>query len=513
MELSAEKEYVGISAIYQFLGNGVQMISGSLFYIFAARIFDPTDMGNIALFIAIIGLFSIVFSVGLNTAATHFISSSLASSHYSVRTILLRIIALGIGLSILGFAVLFVLSSEISFLFFHSTVDSFLVKLLSIVLVGNILFSILNGAVIGFQRFRASAIISVFIWVAYYFGALFFAILDRSLLTIIFGWIIGMAAGILIDLFYLLFIVLRGRSRSTRRNLGSRSIFLYSIPILLSSLISYGASYTDRFVVAYLLNTSYLGIYNFSLLIFSGISFLAIPFNNITLPKFSYAFGNGDRERIRDGVASSTLLLSYVYVPIALGVASLSRLILYFIAGPAYVTASDSLIIVMFLPAIVISSNILTQAISSVRKTRFFIYSAAISLTANIVLSFALIPSFGLIGAAFGFSSVSLSSFVVLYYLAKKENLVKFNLRGTAKIWLSSIFMFVVIYILSIYLNSIFGYSPVVLIFLILLGMSIFLIVSKFLIIFSEQEKEFIRSLFPERLKKLRFLIDKIILN
>ena len=38
MELGAEKEYVGISAIYQFLGNGVQVVSGSLFYIFAARI-------------------------------------------------------------------------------------------------------------------------------------------------------------------------------------------------------------------------------------------------------------------------------------------------------------------------------------------------------------------------------------------------------------------------------------------------------------------------------------------
>jgi O-antigen/teichoic acid export membrane protein len=67
MELVAEKDYVGISAIYQFLGNGVQMISGSLFYIFAAHIFSPSDLGTIALFIAIVGLFNIVFTLGLNT--------------------------------------------------------------------------------------------------------------------------------------------------------------------------------------------------------------------------------------------------------------------------------------------------------------------------------------------------------------------------------------------------------------------------------------------------------------
>ena len=83
MELGAEKEYVGISAIYQFLGNGVQVVSGSLFYIFAARIFPPSDLGVIALFISIVGLFGIVFTVGLNSAITHFISSNLNSKVYS----------------------------------------------------------------------------------------------------------------------------------------------------------------------------------------------------------------------------------------------------------------------------------------------------------------------------------------------------------------------------------------------------------------------------------------------
>lgn len=513
MELSVEKEYVGISAIYQFLGNGVQMVSGSIFYIVAARIFNTSDMGSIALFIAIIGLFSIVFSVGLNTAATHFISANLASAHYSVRTILLRILSLGIGISILGFAVVFGLSSEISFLFFHSPLKTNMIKLLAIVLVGNILFSILNGAVLGFQRFKASAIISVAIWVMYYFGALAFAFFDHSLYTIIFGWIIGMAAGILIDIAYLFLIALKGSREMQKRRMGSRSIFIYSLPIVLSSLISYGASYTDRFVVAYLMDTSSLGIYNFALLIFSGISFIAIPFNNITLPKFSAFFGRGDREAIRGGVESSTLLLSFIYIPSTLGIASLSSLILYFIAGPNYVSASYALMIVMIIPAFVISSNILTQAISAIRRTKFFLYSSILSLIANVVVSFILIPPFGLVGAALGFSSVSLSTFAILYYLARKENLVKYNIMGIGKIWVSSIIMFLVLVVASNYLHSIYGYSLIILLMLLLIGAGIFVIISRYMRIFSEDEKAFIRSLFPERMKKLRMLIEKLILH
>ena len=63
-------------------------------------------------------------------------------------------------------------------------------------------------------------------------------------------------------------ILARGYMRKHHRTVGSRSIFVYAIPVLLSSIIGYGASYTDRFVVAYLLNTYYLGIYNFTLLIY-----------------------------------------------------------------------------------------------------------------------------------------------------------------------------------------------------------------------------------------------------
>ena len=513
MELSAEKEYVGVSAIYQFLGNGVQVIAGSLFYIFAARLFDTTYLGNIALFIAIVGLFSIVFSVGLNTAVTHFISSSLYSPNYSTRSILTKILGLGIILSVLVLIIVFSLSDLISFTFFHNVSDSIYVKLLSIVLMGNILFSILNGAILGFQRFRASAIISVVIWVTYYFGSLVFAFYFRSLEAIIFGWIGGMAIGIFVDITYLLLIALKKRLERKHTVPGSRAIFIYSLPILLSALISYGASYTDRFVVAYLLNTSFLGIYNFSLLIFSGISFISAPFNNITLPKFSQFFGQGDRENIKESVKSASLLLTFVYTPIALGIAALSPLILYFIAGPAYVIGSSALIIVMFLPSLVVIQNILTQAIASVRKTKFFLYSSVASLSLNVLLSFLLIPKFGLAGAAVGFSSVYLASFAMLYWLARKESLVKLNLKGMTKIWISSIIMFIAVYYSFSILYPVYGFSPSMLPLLILEGIIIFLIVVRYMKVFSQLEKEFIRSLFPDHMKLLRFLIDKFILN
>ena len=507
MELGAEREYIGISAIYQFLGNGVQTISGSLFYIFAARIFQPSDLGVIALFIAIVGLFGITFTVGLNSAITHFISSNLNSDVYSPEKILFKIFFLGIVLALIGFLVIYVFSSDISIIFFHTTKDIFYIKLLSIVLFGNIIFAILNGAIIGFEKFKVSAIISIIIWMVYYFGALFLAYIDRSLLAIIIGWILGLILGILINFLYLLSILARGYMKRHRGTIGSRSIFVYAIPVLLSSVIGYGASYTDRFIVAYLLNTYYLGIYNFTLLIFNGISFIIFPFNNITFPKFSKFFSQNRRKFIKNHVGSSSLLLSYFYTPVALGIAALSPIALFFIAGPAYISGQYALVVVMFIPTPFISQNLLIQAISSVRKTSFFLYSSIGSFVANVIFSFLLIPYFGLIGGALGFSSVYVVSFIILYTLARKEDLVQYDIFGTIKIWVSSVVMFLVVYISLHLLVDHFGYSLFLLPSLILLGAVIYIGIASRLRVFSKDEREFILSMFPDKLQFIKKII------
>ena len=62
----------------------------------------------------------------------------------------------------------------------------------------------------------------------------------------------------------------------------------------MASLIGYGATYLDRFIVSYLMNLSLLGIYNFALLISSAISFIIGPFSTILLPKLSEMYRMGE---------------------------------------------------------------------------------------------------------------------------------------------------------------------------------------------------------------------------
>lgn len=500
----SQSHFIGVDALFQYAGSSVQLFSGFVFYTIAVRLFNTAAMGAIAIFIAIVGLFSIVFSFGLSTASQHFTSYNLGKGDYpSVKKTIYRIIKYGFALSILAFITLEILSVEISIVFLHSAKFTLLVRILGIVLFGNVLFGILNGTILGIQKFRLSAVISIVIWVTYYFGALSFAVFLRSIDTIVFGWLIGISLGVIIESFIVLDLLKRrfeGGEPPTNSN-----IFHYSFPILLSSIISYGAAYADRFIVSGLLNLSALGVYNFSLLIATAIGFMSIPFNNILMPKFSEMFGKNEKEKIANTVEVSCTLLSYFYVPSALGIAALSPVILNLLGGGAYVSGADPLRIIMIFTAVFITQNIMAQAIAAVRRTRLFLYSSAFALVANVVLSILLIPSYGLIGAALGFSSVYGVTFTLLYYFAKKESLVSLDGVGMLKVWGSAIVMFIIVDLVSEYIGLNVLYLPAY----IVLGTIIYVGLARLVGIFRSENKELILSLFPSKfvfLRKLLFL-------
>ncbi len=499
---------LGVDALFQYSGSGVQIFSGMIFYLIVVRLFSTTAVGAIALFLAIIGLFQVVFSFGLGTASQHFTSYSIGKGDYaSAAKVFYKIITYGFAVSIIGFLALLLLSPLLSVLFLHSASYTNLIRLLSIVLVGNILFTILNGTLLGLQNFRLSAFINIIIWISYYFGSITLAYFIHNLDSLIAGWSLGIFLGVIIEL--ALILKLLSKFKGSHITLTGETLMRYSMPVVLSGFIGYGAAYADRFVVAGLLNLSSLGVYNFALLISSSIGFLAVPFNNILMPKFSELFGRGERELISAQVKVSSMLLMSIYVPAALGISALSPVVIHFLGGPKYSSGALPLSIVMFFSAFFVSTNILTQAIASIRKTKIFVYSSAVAFGINVLVSYLLIPHFGLLGAALGYSSVYAATFLVLYFYARSEKVASFDISGTFKIWVASFAMFIVV---SGLVDDL-GHSIYLLPPYILFGASIYLGLTRMLKLFRKENKDMVLSLFPENFVRLRKLISVLILH
>lgn len=493
---------LGGDALYLTVQSGVQLVSGAVFYIIIVRLFDTTTVGAIALMMAIVGLFNVIFSFGLGTAASHFIAFHIGRKDFaSAKKSIQRIVLYGFLLSFIGFAVTILLAPELSMIFFKSYSYVFILRLLSTVVFGTILLGVLNGSLIGLELFRLSAVIFIVVWSIYYFSGIFFAFFVRSIDSIIIAWIIGIFLGVIIDATVLWRI--QNRFPEKGSVLSTNVLFLYSMPVLFSSLMSYGASYTDRFVVAGLMHLSQLGVYNFALLITSSVGFIAAPFTTILLPKFSEFFSHGQMDAIRSNVRSSITILSFLYIPSALGIGALSPMILSLLGGAQYTSGSYALTIIMFSSALFVGLNVLSQSISAIRKTRVFIFSSAAALISNVAVSIALIPTFGLVGASLGYSSVYAASFLVLFYFARKEGVSSFNLKSLGRVWFSSLAMFTAVFLSVTFVSSSLILLPVYIAF----GAAIYLGLVKALKAIEHTDRDLLVSILSDNLRVIRRLV------
>ena len=497
---------LGIDAIFQLSDSGVKLISGLIFYIVVVRIFSTSSVGAIALFLAILGLFNIVFSLGLGSAAQHFTSFYIGKGDYaSAGKVFHKLIKYGFAISIAGFIVLLSMGQFLAITFLHSSSYAGLVRMLSIVLLGYLLFTILNGTLLGLQHFKLSASVNIIIWVVYYFGSLTIVYFIHTLYAFIAGWAISIFIGVAVEFIFILKFL--AHFDGERNPISGRSILNFSLPVLFGGIISYGAAYSDRFVVAGLLSLSSLGVYNFALLVSSAVGFISAPFNNILMAKFSESFGRGEKESIAVNVRTSSLLLTSLYVPGALGIAALSPIILDLLGGVKYASGALPLSIIMFVSSLFITQNILIQAIASVRKTGVFLYSSTAALGSNIALSILLIPHYGLIGASLGYSSVTGVTFLVLYLFSRRERIVSFDVSGTAKIWLSAAVMFFIVHLSMEEFGTVFYMLPMYA----ALGALIYVSMARLMKFFNKEDRESILLMFPDKYRRFRKLLHLIV--
>lgn len=500
------RETLGGDALFQYIGVGAQLFTGMFFYIVIAHLFSTDVVGIVSLLIAIVGLFNMIFSFGLGTASQHFLSYYMGlDDQVHTKSVTKRILIIGIFLSILGLMILFALSPVISVVFLHSTSFVSLVRILSLVLFGNILYTILNGMLLGLQRFKVAALMNFIMWSTYYMSAILFSVFFHSLVSMELGWILGVTIGTVLELFLVTISIKTFSSRKERTK--KDKIFRYALPVFLASSMGYSASYADRFIVAGLMNLSQLGIYNFALLVASTIGIIAFPFNNMLLPKFSELFGRGDFNSIKIISSISTRLLTSIFAPISLGVVALSNIVLQFLSGSnSYSYGIIPLDIIVLGVSVFVELNVITQVLAATKNTRFFIISSSLSLFLNIILSIILVPVLGMTGAAIGFVSVYALTFFVLRYFAGKSWSLKYDRFPTIKIWVSSLVMFLVMQLIIMFTSGNADLLPLY----ILVGAVIYLFVFKLLKIFSKKDQNILLTILKDN-PLLSRIIVKII--
>ena len=507
MEVLETGDEIGKSVIYQYLSAIVGVLSGFLFYIYIVRVFTTEVVGVVALLSAMMILFSTIFGVGLSFGVQHFISYYIGKNDpESLRSVVKGISIVLILVSVLAIVFMWFSSPAFAYLFFHTYRYLDVIRIMGFAVVANLGASVTGGMVLGLQKFRVNALITIAYTVVMYSAIVILLQFRVSPLVVVVGWTAGYSLGALL---FSIHVIRRIREmKSGAKAVSVRTIIDYSLPLFISSLLGYGATYVDRFVVSFFLNLSEMGIYNFSLLIVSALGLLIGPFSTILLPKLSELYGRGDIENLRLYSSKAIELLMAFYVPVSLVVAAISPSILLFLTNPSYLPGFIPITVITIVNALFISSNILAVSLQAVRKTRIFLLSSSLALISNFIISILLIPRFGINGAAIGFSSIYIMGFTVTYYYSRKYETAYFEKGKIAKIMLSGAIMFSVVFALQMY----YWYSPLKMIAYILLGFAIYVLLIRLLGTFSGEDIEMFMKLLPKALN-IKAILRKLVVK
>lgn len=209
------------------------------------------------------------------------------------------------------------------------------------------------------------------------------------------------------------------------------------------SVVIYVSS--DTTILGMLCNDYSVGLYGVSVKIYNIVKQVAAASLIVTLPRFAYYIGQGDKQSF-DGLFNKTLqMLLTITLPIVVGVCVVCREAVIVVAGAEYREAYISL----FLLSIALVFNLFAYVIGygiliPMKKEKVFFIATVLSAIVNVVLNLWLIPHYQQNAAAFTtIISEALVAILCAFY-ARKHIHIEFSARISVAIAFGLIWIIVV---------------------------------------------------------------------
>lgn len=196
-------------------------------------------------------------------------------------------------------------------------------------------------------------------------------------------------------------------------------------------------AWVDVVVVGLFLSQAHVGAYELAWKVASVVLVFTEGLTTAAFPRLSEYAANDRIDRIEDtlpGLITPSLML---IVPALFGTLVLSREILRVVFGPEFVLASVALVILM---ANNLSSGFyrpVSRTLKALNRPDLNARAVEVNVGLNLVLNVALIPNFGLVGAAVATTTASLvGNLLALTYL---DRLIDVRFRWRALAWCVSV--------------------------------------------------------------------------
>jgi len=193
-----------------------------------------------------------------------------------------------------------------------------------------------------------------------------------------------------------------GSTTGDHRHLPLSPWLRYGLPSAAAGIATWGLAFADRYILAGLKDAGAVGVYSLGNIVGDkAIMIPAMAFSTAAGPVLITAFerhGRGEVERL---MRAYTRILLLIGVPTILLLAAISGTLIPLIAPRNDYGSASKIVAIVALGSLIYGLALIGYTGMLVSKqTVPMLYAAGIGLVVNIAANFALVPSFGIVGAA-----------------------------------------------------------------------------------------------------------------
>ena len=191
----------------------------------------------------------------------------------------------------------------------------------------------------------------------------------------------------------------------------AREMVAFSLPLILATLITVMLFRTDTFLVAFFRTDQAAGLYEFAYSLAGAMSLVLSAFGFLYLPMTSRLDADGRLDEVNTLYQVTTKWVYVVTFPAFLAFTVFAADVLAIFFTDAAAAAAPALTIVSIGFFVSAAAGRSRETLSALGNTKAVFYSNAVAFALNLVLNVALIPRYGIVGAAI----TSALSYVLLY--------------------------------------------------------------------------------------------------
>jgi O-antigen/teichoic acid export membrane protein len=211
-----------------------------------------------------------------------------------------------------------------------------------------------------------------------------------------------------------------------------REMNRFGLPLVPSALALWAINFVDRFLLSWLKSNGAVGVYTIGIQISSAIVFLLFAFRT-AWPAYAYSIEDDTEARVTYGFVLTYLTLLTCWISTALGVLA-PWVVRLLTSKHSYFGAERTVAPLCFSGAAFAAYTVVAIGVGRARRTQFNWVITGAAAALNIGLVFALVPPYGIFGAALASLAAYVAMFLGMVWNAQRVYPVRYQWRRIATI-------------------------------------------------------------------------------